>query len=144
MTDPIYKSFLGIWQLDTATCDYEQGEPPWSDRHQIAADGDELVIIMDWTDAAGDTHHASLRAKPDGSKIPFNGGPLADALQITAPSELELTSSAFRDGVELMTATRELEPDGMSFYLVQTVHLPDGTSPSNRATYIRQDEPSDE
>ena len=138
MTEPIYKKFLGTWVLDTTTCDYEQGEAPWSDVHRITEDGDELVFILDWTDAGGESHHASFRARPDGTKIPFDGGPLADALQVTAPSDSELNLSAFRAGVELMTATRELEPDGASLYLVQTVHLPDGTSPANRSTYYRQ------
>lgn len=141
MTDPVYKNFLGTWTLDTASCDYQQGEPPWSDRHRITAEGGDLIIDLDWTDAEGNTHHASLRARPDGTKIPFNGGPLADALQVTAPSEDELNSSAFRDGVELMTATRTLDRDGLSFELVQTVHLPDGTSPSNKGIYVREESP---
>jgi hypothetical protein len=139
MEEPIYKNFLGAWSLDTATCEYEQGEPPWSDLHRIEEDGDELVFIMDWTDAEGETHHASFRAKPDGSMIPFNGGPLADALQVSAPSETELNSSAFRGGVELMTAVRTLDDDGVTLNLKQTVQLPDGTSPSNYGTYVREE-----
>ena len=139
MTDPIYNGFLGTWVLDTATCDYQQGDPPWSDSHRIGQNGAELVFTMDWTDAEGETHHASFRAKPDGSKMPFNGGPLADALQVSAPSESELTSSAYYGGVELMTATRTLDEDGETMHLVQTVHLPDGTTPTNRGTYYRQE-----
>lgn len=135
-----YRNFIGTWVLDTATCEYEQGDPPWDDTHKIAEDGAELVFILDWTDAEGETHHASFRAKPDGTKIPFNGGPLADALQVTAPSQTELNSSAFRDGIELMTAARTLEEDGESFELIQTVHLPDGTSSSNRAIYVKHHE----
>jgi len=140
MTDLLYNDFLGTWTLDTATCAYEQGEPPWEDRHRIEAQGDELVIIMDWTDAEGETHHASFRGKPDGSMIPFNGGPLADALQITAPSETELHLSAFRGGIELMTATRTLANDGEMLELTQTVHLPDGTSPANVGIYVREED----
>jgi len=140
MTDaPIYSNFLGTWVLDTATCDYEQGDPPWADRHRIESSGEELVITMDWTDGDGETHHAAFRAIPDGRKIPFNGGPLADALQISAPNETELNSSAFRDGIELMTAMRTLDEDGEAMLIVQTVHLPDGTSPTNRGTYLRQE-----
>jgi hypothetical protein len=139
MEEPVYKKFLGTWSLDTATCEYEQGEPPWSDVHRIEEDGGELVFIMDWTDAEGETHHASFRAKPDGNKIPFNGGPLADALQVSAPSETELNSSAFRDGVELMTAVRTLADDGDTLIFKQTVHLPDGTSPMNQGVYVREE-----
>lgn len=139
MTDPIYEHFLGTWVLDTATCDYQQGEPPWADQHRIEADGDELVIIMDWTDADGETHHASFRGRPDGSRIPFDGTPLADALQITAPSPTELNLSAFRDGIELMTAQRVLADDGATLELTQSVNLPDGSSPSNFGIYVLEE-----
>lgn len=135
MSDPIYSGFLGEWILDTASCDYEQGDPPHADRHSIALDGDELVISMDWTDATGETHHAAFRASPDGRNIAFNGGPLADTLCLTAPSPNELNLSALRDGLELMTATRRLDADGTTLHLVQTVHLPDLSAPENRGTY---------
>ena len=135
MTDPIYQNFLGHWILDPASCDYEQGEPPRADRHLIEAAGGDLVITMDSTDASGETHHASFRAPANGQEIPFNGGPLADTLCLTAPSPSELTLSASCDGLELMTATRTLDADGTTLHLVQTVHLPDFTAPTNRGTY---------
>lgn len=93
---------------------------------------------MNWVDADGEAHEMSFRGKPDGIPVPFDGGPLADALCITANSERELTSSAYLDGVELMIAKRELSRDGMTMDIVQTVNLPDGTSPSNRSTYHRK------
>lgn len=137
MTDLIHKNFLATWLLDPASCDYEQGEPPQADRHHIAEDGGDLVITMDWTDAGGETHHASFRAPLDGSKIAFNGGPLADALQLTMPSSTELSLAAYCDRLELMTAMRTLSADGTNLQLVQTVHLPDFTAPANHGTYFR-------
>ncbi len=137
--DPIYAHFLGTWELDTATCDYQQGEPPWSDIHRIRRDGDDLVIEHNWTDAEGEEHTALFRGLPDGNRAPFDGRPLADQLQLTAPSEHELNMAAFRDGLELMTATRTMADDGMSLELVQTVHLPDLTTSTNRAIYLRVD-----
>lgn len=141
MTEPIFSGFLGNWILDTASCDYEQGDPPHADHHAITLDGGDLVISMDWTDATGETHHAAFRAPPDGRKIPFNGGPLADTLCLSAPSPSELNLSAFRDGLELMTATRRLDADGTALHLVQTVHLPDFSAPENRGTYLKADGP---
>ena len=139
MTHPIYENFLGTWVLDPITCDYEQGDPPRADRHRIEQHGGDLVITMDWTDAEGETHHASFRAPPTGQDIPFNGGPLADTLCLSAPSPGELNLSASRDGLELMTATRKLDADGAMLHLVQTVHLPDLTAPANRGIYYRAD-----
>ena len=135
MADPIHQNFLGLWVLDPASCDYEQGEPPRADRHLIEADGGDLVITMDTTDADGETHHAAIRAPANGQEIPFNGGPLADTLCLTAPSPRELSLSASCDGLGLMTATRTLDADGITLHLVQTVHLPDFTAPANRGTY---------
>lgn len=139
MTHPIYQNFLGTWVLDSATCEYEQGDPPWADRHHIEEDNGELVIAMDWTDADGETHHASFRAPPTGQEIAFNGGALADKLCLTVPSPSELNLSASRDGLELMTATRALDADGTTLQMVQTVHLPDFTAPTNRGTYYKAD-----
>ena len=138
MSEPVYQRFLGDWTLDVATCEYEQGEPPQSGTYRIEASGDEVNIAMDWIDAEGESHHVSFRGRPDGSRMPFNGGPLADALAITAPSQKELNSAAFRDGVELMTATRTLSDDGVRMIIEQTVHLPDGTSPTNVGVYHRR------
>ncbi|MCH9806952.1 MAG: hypothetical protein K0U74_04405 [Alphaproteobacteria bacterium] len=138
MSKPIYQKFLGSWVLDVDTCTYEQGDPPKSATYRIAEDGDELVFDMDWIDADGETHHVSFRARPDGSPIPFNGGDLADSLVVSAPSENELCSSALRGGVELMTAERKLLGDDAVMDLMQRVYLPDGTSPTNRSKFHRQ------
>jgi len=137
MADLDHKNFLGTWLLDPNSCNYEQGEPPQADRHHIAEDGGDLIITMDWTDAGGETHHASFRAPLDGSKIAFNGGPLADALQLTTPSSSELSLSAYCNGLELMTATRTFSADGSHLLLLQTVHLPDFTAPTNHGTYYK-------
>ncbi len=139
MTEPTYQGFLGIWELDPTTCSYEQGAPPRADRHRIEADGDDLVITMDSTDAGGEEHHVSFRAPANGQEIPFNGGPLADTLCLTIPSPSELTLTASCDGLELMTATRMLDADGATLHLVQTVHLPDFSAPANRGTYRKMD-----
>lgn len=139
MTDSTYDNFLGTWVLDPITCEYEQGDPPRADRHRIEKDGGDLVITMDWTDADGETHHASFRAPPNGQEVAFNGGPLADTLCLAAPSPTELNLSASRDGLELMTATRTLDADGTMLHLLQTVHLPDLTAPANRSIYYKAD-----
>lgn len=133
-----YERFLGAWVLDTASCRYEQGEPPQSGRYRIEVDDNELVFTMSWIDAASEAHEMSFRGRPDGSRVPFNGGALADALAITLVSDSELNSSAFNNGVELMTARRTLSENGQTMHIVQTVKLPDGTAPSNHATYYRE------
>jgi hypothetical protein len=138
LSDPIYHRFLGRWVLDAASCIYEQGEPPKAGSYHIEKKGEELVFHMNWIGADGEAHDMSFCGKPDGVPVPFDGGPLADALCITAKSERELNSTACRDGIELMVATRTLSDDGVAMEIVQTVNLPDGTSSSNRSTYHRE------
>ncbi len=132
-----WERFLGTWILDATTCRYQQGEPPLSGRYHIMADGDALVFTISWADAQGQSHEVSFRGRPDGSHVPFNGGPLADALAITLVSDNQLNSSAFNAGVELMTAQRTLSDNGQAMHVIQTVKLPDGAAPTNHATYDR-------
>ncbi len=138
VTGPIYQNFLGSWALDVDSCDFEQGDPPQTASYRISEDGDELVFEVDWIDVSGEAHHVSFRARPDGSLQPFKGGVLADSLSVTAVSESALHSSAYLNGVELMIAQRTLSNIGGAMHLVQTVKLPDGTTPTNRSTYHRQ------
>ena len=133
-----HQHFLGKWILDTTSCEYEQGEPPKSGSYRIIEEGAELVFFMDWVDAEGESHSMSFRGVPDGRKAPFNGGELADALAIECPNEHELNSSAFRQGLELMTAKRYLTDNFQRMEIVQMVLLPDGTTPANRAFYLRE------
>ena len=129
--------FLGLWVLDVASCEYEQGEPPQSGTYEITQDGGTLTFRMSWIDADGESHDLSFSGKPDGVPVPFNGGPLADALSISMPADDRLDSTAFFEGQELMRASRILSADRSSLDILQSVKLPDGSTPSNRATYRR-------
>ncbi len=129
--------FLGMWVLDVATCQYEQGDPPQSGSYEITQNGDTLTFRMSWVDAEGDAHDMSFSGKPDGVPVPFDGGPLADSLSISLPKDDQLDSAAFLDGQELMRASRILSADHASLDILQVVKLPDGSTPTNRATYRR-------
>ena len=133
----LYARFLGHWELDPASCKYEQGEPPASGTYIIRQDGSELIFDMAWTDSAGTPHEASFRGNPDGEPRPFNGGDLVDSLTVTAESRSELNSSAAMKGQTLMHATRTLIDDD-TMRIVQTVYLPDGSAPANKSVYHRQ------
>ncbi|MEQ9316704.1 MAG: hypothetical protein RLN72_12695 [Henriciella sp.] len=137
MSDEIYSRFIGHWELDPASCDYKQGDPPRAGSYIIYVEGSELVFDMAWTDLAGNAHEASFRGIPDGEARTFNGGDLVDSLTITAENRSELNSSAAMKGETLMHATRTLIDDD-TMRIVQTVYLPDGTAPSNKSVYYRR------
>lgn len=133
-----YELFLGSWSLDASTCDYEQGEPPRSGVYRIADDAAGVLhFVIEWVDAEGKAHEASFSGPPNGEALPFPGGDLADAFSITLVSPRELNSSAFFQGRELMIAQRQLDDTGQVMRVVQQVHLPDGTRPTNVALYRR-------
>lgn len=134
----IYADFLGTWELMPESCVYEQSAPPRTGTYRISENTDGLTFDMAWVDADGESHVYHFSGVPDGEPYPFDGGDLADALSVSAESVWELNSSAFYKGKELMTASRKLTGEGQFMEVRQTVHLPDGTKPSNFACYRRQ------
>ena len=124
---PIYCQFLGDWALLPESCVYEQGDAPAAGSYSIAEGDGGLVFTMHWTDAEGEQHNYSFTSVADGKSHPFDGGALAVALSVTAKSALELNSAAFKDGRELMLATRTLSADGLFMDVKQSVRLPDLT-----------------
>ena len=93
---------------------------------------------MNWTDKENKDFSIEFSGIPDGKKVPFNGGALADEMAITAVSERELNSYAYLNGKELMIAQRQLDDTGMAMRITQVVRLPDGTNLSNESIYRRQ------
>ena len=137
MPTPAHARFLGRWELDPASCQYEQGDAPASGEYTIREEGSVLVFDMAWTDKSGNTHSASFSGMPDGVAVPFEGTDLIDSFAITAESPSELNSSAYLKGEKLMQATRTLINDE-TMRIVQTVYLPDGSAPSNRSVYYKR------
>jgi hypothetical protein len=136
--DPIYRAFLGRWQLIPESCRYEQGEPPTSGLYRIeAGSGGTLHFRAEWVDAEGRAGSVALSGVPDGQPVPFPGGALADALSIEAVSARELNSYAYLEGRALMIAQRQLDETGQAMRITQVVRLPNGERPANVAVYRR-------
>ncbi len=129
--------FFGVWNLDLSRSTFEQSEPPKSGVHIIELFEGHVIFHMAWVDAEGQDFEVKFAGIPDGQIREFPGGELADAMSVTAPSELELNTSAFLKGNELMTATRLLMDKGNEMLLTQTVHLPDDVTLQNKSLYVR-------
>lgn len=136
--EKIYAGFLGEWQLDVEGSHYGQGETPVSGGYAISESQEGLVFVISWQDSDGKDHSFSFSGIPDGEARPFAGDDLIDSMSVSAPNELELTSKAFYQGRELMTAKRVLMEDGAVMEIIQAVLLPDGSKPSNIARYRRK------
>ena len=134
---PLYRSFLGTWELIPKSCVFEQSAPPRSGSLQIVETTEGLRFDMAWVDAEGDAQEASFGGVPDGEPRPFDGGELADAMSVTVVSERDLRSSAFHEGQELMVVQRQLDDTGQAMRVTQLVRLPDGSTPINVSIYRR-------
>lgn len=131
----IYAKFLGSWILIPESCEYNQGDPPLSGNYHIIDEEGTLTFYMDWQDAQGVRHEVKFSGIPDGRRVPFNGGELADELSVHAISGRELNSYAFFKGKELMVAQRQLDETGGGMRVVQLVRLPNGESLVNTSVY---------
>ena len=119
------------------SCVYEQGDPPIDGAYLIATKGKSLLFTARWTDSAGSRQEVSFEGRPNGVAMPFNGGDFADALSVELVTDRQLDTTAWRNGKALMYAKRTLSDSGKQMTISQTVHLPDGTSPTNWSTYER-------
>jgi hypothetical protein len=138
MTQRVYEAFLGSWTLIPESARYEQGDPPRSGRYTIEEESPGVLrFTARWIDAEGKDAEVVFSGPADGSRTPFPGGELADALAIEAVSSRELNSYAYLDGKELMVAQRQLDDTGTAMRITQVVRLPDGTRPANVALYRR-------
>lgn len=138
MVDPVYRGFLGRWQLIPESCRYEQGAPPASGVYRIDAGPDgALHFHVEWVDADGTPGSVTFSGVPDGKLVPIEGGVLADALSIEAVSARELNSYAYLEGRALMIAQRQLDETGQAMRITQVVRLPSGERPANVAVYRR-------
>ncbi|MBV1900117.1 MAG: hypothetical protein KUG56_00430 [Kordiimonadaceae bacterium] len=136
-TMQLYQQFLGNWELIPLTCAYEQGDAPIAGTYSIEETGNAITFRMGWIDTDGSPHDYSFAGVPDGKPKPFQGGALADSISVTAVSEKELNSAAYKAGKELMLAKRTLSGDGDYMEVRQIVRLPDLTEPCNFARYRR-------
>jgi hypothetical protein len=135
---PRHSNFLGTWILIPESCVYEQGDPPRAGTQTIEERDGKLVFVIGWTAADGRSDEVRLEGVPDGQPRPFAGGELADAIAVSPVSPRDLRVSAFRGGVELMVAQRQLDDTGTAMRVTQLVRFPDGTYASNRAVYRKR------
>ena len=130
-------NFLGLWELIPESCKFQQGETPLSGSYKIEYVDGRLVFTMHWTNKNNESNSVVFSGKPDGMRVPFNGGDLADEMSICAVSTRELNSYAYLKGKELMVAQRQLDDTGLAMRITQLVRLPDGTNISNESIYRR-------
>ena len=127
--------FLGTWELDPATLDYQHGRPGRRAVYKIEASPKGLNFILDADDADGKRINVTYGGYLDGRDQPLPG---TDAvLVLTRYDENNVESALKRNGRVVDRWTREILPDRKTMRIVQHGFQPDGTAFRNTGLYRR-------
>ena len=130
-TDP----FLGTWELDPETLDYQQGRPGRRAVYQIEYSPEGLKFILDADDADGKRMNITYGGHLDGRDQSIPG---TDAvLVLTRYDANNIESTLKRGGKVADRWTREILPDGNTMRIVQHGFKPDGSPFRNTGLYCR-------
>src|SRR6478672_10251827 len=130
-----YDPFLGTWELDPATLDYQHGRPGRRAIYKIEPSPEGLNFILDANDADGKRMNVTYGGYLDGREQRLPG---TDAvLVLTRYDENNIESTLKRNGTVVDRWTREILPDRKTMRIVQHGFKPDGTAFRNVGLYRR-------
>jgi len=133
--NPPHDPFVGTWELDPTTLDYQFGRPGRRAIYTIEPNPAGLTFILDGDDADGKRLQFTYGGHLDGREQPLPG---TDAvLVLTRFDELNIESTLKRGGKVVDRWTRELLPDSKTMRIVQHGVEPDGTEFRNTSLYRR-------
>jgi hypothetical protein len=136
MTTP--DPFIGCWELDPSTLDYQSGRPGRRAAYRIDATPDGLLFTLDAEDADRNPLHVTYGGAIDGMDREIAPGV---TLTLTRLDERSIESTLKRNGRIADRWTRVLQPDG-TMLITQFVPMPDGRELRNTGVYRRVNAPS--
>lgn len=105
--------FLGTWKLNEAKSKLASGTAKNS-TVVYAAMGDQIMVTIDGTDAAGKPAHTEWMGKLDGKDYPVTGDATSDARSVKKVDDHTLTFEVKKGGKVLFTGRIVLSADGKS------------------------------
>ena len=127
--------FIGVWELDPSTLDYQQGRPGRRAIYTIEPVPVGLRFILDADDADGRPVHHTYGGKLDGEDIPIPNTSLALVLRM--PDERTIESILKKDGRVMDRWTRTVQPDGQTMLITQHGFDSSGQPFRNNGVYRR-------
>jgi hypothetical protein len=103
--------FLGTWKLNEAKSKLAPGTAKNS-TVVYSAMGDQTMVTIDGTDAAGKATHTEWMGKLDGKDYPVTGDSTSDARSVKKVDDHNLTFAVKKGGKVLFTGTIVLSADG--------------------------------
>jgi len=103
--------FIGTWKLNEAKSKLVPGTAKNS-TVVYSAMGDQIMVTIDGTDAAGKPAHTEWMGKYDGKDYPVTGDSTSDARAVTKIDDHTLNFSVKKGGKVLFTGRIVLSADG--------------------------------
>jgi phosphoribosylanthranilate isomerase len=128
-------AFVGRWELDPSTLDYQFGRPGRRAIYEIEQTSEGLQFHLDADDADGKPMKIVYGGPLDGLDKPIPGSDAA--LVLTRSDDRTVESALKRSGKVVDRWTRELLPDGKTMKIVQHVVGPSGEKLRNSGLYRR-------
>lgn len=135
MQQPPYSLFLGVWELDPDTLDYQYGRPGRRARYTIEPLPGGLRFILDADDADGKPLHIVYGGKLDGQGVPLPDTSMTLAFEKVDANTIESTLN--KNGQVIDRWTRSVQGDGQSMLITQHGFKPDGQPFRNNGVYRR-------
>jgi len=105
--------FMGTWKLNEAKSKIAPGLPKNSTVVNTA-DGDNVKVAIDGTDAKGQTFHSDWTGKFDGKDYALTGDPATDMRSYKVVNDHTLLAISKKDGKETFSARIVVSADGKS------------------------------
>ncbi|GAC1654899.1 MAG: hypothetical protein NVS9B15_15640 [Acidobacteriaceae bacterium] len=133
---PVVKDpFIGTWELDPTTLDYEFGKPGRRATYIIEPIDEGLRFTLDADDPEGKRLNFVYGGRLDGSEQPLQN---TDALLVLTRIDGQTIESVLKSGGKIVDCwTRELLPDLSTMKITQHGKTPTGTRFRNTGLYRR-------
>jgi len=105
--------FMGTWKLNEAKSKIAAGQPKNSTVVNTA-DGDNVKVAIDGTDAKGQPFHSEWTGKFDGKDYALTGDPATDMRSYKVTNDHTLLAVSKKDGKETLSARIVVAADGKS------------------------------
>jgi hypothetical protein len=129
--------FVGAWELDPETLNYQFGRPGRRATYVIEAIPGGLMFHLDAEDADRKPIQVTYGGELDGREQALAGG--AAALVLTRYSENLIESTLKREGKVVDRWTREMLPDRKTIKITQYVLRPNGEELLNTGIYRKRE-----
>ena len=125
---------IGTWKLNEAKSKIAAGNPK-NNTVVYAADGDNVKVTVDGTDADGKAIHNEWTGKFDGKDYPVTGDPTQDTRSYKKVNARTLAMTVKKDGKVMTSGRIAVSADGKSRTVKTTRTDPKGKKSSSTAVY---------